>query len=82
MFNNYPSIVSYQYFISQEAYLKGIPQMIYYCTIIKSMGIIKVLTRIPDSGVQLMAEGLAIIQLCKQWEEDLHASDGVYATLD
>lgn len=37
---------------------------------------------LPDRGVQLVAGGLAIIQLCKQREEDLHASDGVYATLD
>lgn len=37
---------------------------------------------LPDRSVQLMAGRLAIIQLCKQGEEDLHASDGVYATLD
>lgn len=29
-----------------------------------------------------MAGRLAIIQLCKQRKEDLHASDGVYAALD
>lgn len=37
---------------------------------------------LPDRGVQLMAGRLAIIQLCKQGKEDLHASDGVYAALD
>lgn len=37
---------------------------------------------LPDRGVQLVAGGLAVIQLCKQGEEDLHASDGVNATLD
>ena len=29
-----------------------------------------------------MAGGLAVIQLCKQREEDLHASDRVNAALD
>lgn len=37
---------------------------------------------LPDRGVQLVAVRLAIIQLCKQREEDLHAADRVYATLD
>lgn len=37
---------------------------------------------LPDRGVQLVAGQLAVIQLCKQGEEDLHASDGVDATLD
>lgn len=37
---------------------------------------------LPDRGVQLVAGRLAVIQLCKQWEEDLHTTDRVYAALD